>query len=66
MSDMTEEERKYWFVKRYCFCCKKVTTFWKCGNCGHFFCGSHAEIADPEIGEYGSVLDKGGYPIHKC
>lgn len=54
--DMTPEERKYWFTKRYCFKCKKVTSFERCGNCNHFFCREHAEEDGPELGDYGSVI----------
>jgi len=56
---------KYWNTKRYCFKCKKVVKFFRCDNCNTFFCAEHSEIAGKEIGEFGSVLDPGGYPLHK-
>ena len=64
--DLPENKQGYWFTKRYCFRCKKITQFMRCDNCSHFFCTEHAETADIEYAEYGSILDPGGYPIHNC
>lgn len=63
---MTDDEYKYWYRKRYCFVCKEATTFLRCDNCQRFMCMKHNEKAEPEYGDYGSILNPGGYPIHKC
>ena len=54
--EMTPEESRYWFTKRYCFYCKKVTRFERCGSCDRYFCSEHAEEDGPELGDYGAVI----------
>jgi len=55
------DDEPNWYIRRYCFTCKKVTMFTFCGNCGKYFCTGHREM-DTEYGDYGSILSQ--YWIH--
>ena len=61
----SKAHNKHWFRQHYCFKCKKVTRHLRCGDCDHFMCYECSDIAEPETCE-GSVIDKGGYPVHVC
>jgi len=61
------QEYIYWYRWLPCFKCKRITKWLRCDNCNRFFCMRHAERDDAEYGDYGSILDLGGYPIcYRC
>ncbi len=54
-----EAEKRFWSsIHHYCFFCKKVTTFVRCGNCLKRFCLSHADEESRSWEEGG-----GSYPL---
>ena len=65
--DTTAEDNRYWTRKRYCFKCKRVRLFYRCDNCGQFFCPEcSGEWQDPELGDYGSIFTPAYMAHTKC
>jgi hypothetical protein len=53
------EEEKYWkTISHFCFYCKSVTKFSRCGNCGKRFCLGHCYEEQDSYEEGGRI-----YPI---
>jgi len=65
--EMSDEGRRYWTTKRYCFNCKRVRLFERCGNCNKYFCPHcSGEWQEPELGDYGSEISPAYMAHTKC